>query len=240
MFVPVETEMNDTVTVWYGDGNIFYLHDKEHIILFCLALITLVCFIIPYILFVTFGVYCMRWRRYTNYVRPFVESFHGPYKNGMGYWFGVRVIVVVYIYYIVYALLRGYNISLMLFMQLLGVASLTLIQALIKPFRSPKLNYIDISCLSMLSLQVNITLAINRLFGHIAIYSTASLTLLLLLGFVSLICFHVAIKYSSFRWCPRIKKSQGKDRRLNSIDDDNNKESDEMRRALLLFSDDLK
>ena len=174
VFVPVETEMNGTVTVWYGDGNVFYLHDKEHIILFCLALVTLVFFVIPYILFVTFGVYCMKWRRYVNYIRPFVESFHGPYRNGMGYWFGVRVIVVVYIY-IVYASLRGYNISLMLFLQLLGVASLTLIQALIKPFRSPKLNYIDISCLSVLSLQL-IIVAINRSAVHIVMYCTATLT----------------------------------------------------------------
>ena len=55
----------------------------------------------------------------------------------MGYWFGVCVIVVVYIY-IVYASLRGYNISLMLFMQLLGVASLTVMQALIKTFQKSK------------------------------------------------------------------------------------------------------
>ena len=94
----------------------------------------------------SFGVYCMKWRRFINYIRPFVESFHGPYKNGMGYWFGVRVIVVVYIY-IVYA----YNISLMLFMQFLGLASLTLIQASVKPFRGPMLNHIDISCLSIVS-----------------------------------------------------------------------------------------
>ena len=33
VFVPVKTEMNGTVTVWYGDGNVFYL---EHIILYLL------------------------------------------------------------------------------------------------------------------------------------------------------------------------------------------------------------
>ena len=236
VFVPVETEMNGTVTVWYGDGNIFYLQDKEHIILFSLALVTLVFFVIPYILFVTFGVYCMRWRRFNNYIRPFVESFHGPYKNGMGYWFGVRVIVVVYIY-IVYASLRGYNIQLMFFMQLLGVASLTVIQALIKPFRSPKLNYIDISCLSILSLQLTTILGINRSPEHIVMYCTASLTLLLLLGFISLILYHIVIKYLSFSWCPRIKKYQDKNRRFEGVDDDDEEEPDEMRKALLLFSD---
>ena len=232
VFVPVKTDMNGTVTVWYGDGNVFYLHDKEHIILFCFALVTLMFFVIPYILFVTFGVYCMRWRRFNNYIRPFVESFHGPYKNGMGYWFGVRVIVVVYIY-IVYASLRGYNISLMLFMQLLGVASLTVIQALIKPFRSPKLNYIDISCLSILSLQINTILAINRSSVHIVLYCTASLTLLLLLSFVSLIFYQVWKKYKSSRWCPGKKV---RNRRYE--DDEDYIEPDEMRRALLFFNDD--
>ena len=231
VFVPVETEMNGTVTVWYGDGNIFYLLDKEHIILFCFALVTLVFFIIPYILFVTFGVYCMRWRRFNNYIRPFVESFHGPYRNGMGYWFGVRVIVVVYIY-IVYASLRGYNISLMLLLQLLGVASLTLLQALIKPFRSPKLNYIDISCLSILSLQL-IILANNRSSVHVVMYCTATLTLLLLLGFLSLIFYQVWKKYRSSRWCPGKKV---RNRRYE--DDEDYIEPDEMRRALLFFNDD--
>ena len=201
--------MNGTVTVWYGDGNIFYLCDKEHIILFCLALATLVFFIIHYILFVTFGVYSMNWRRFINYIRPFVESFQGPHKNRMGYWFGVRVIVVVYIY-IVYASLRGYNISLMLFMQFLGLASLTLIQASVKPFRSPMLNHIDISYLSIASQQLTTILSINRSSVHVVTYCTASLTLLLLLGFVSLICYQALIKYSSFRWCPTIKKPKTK------------------------------
>ena len=231
VFVPVKTEMNGTVTVWYGDGNIFYLRDKEHIILFCLALAALVFFIIPYILFVTFGVYCMKWRRFINYIRPFVESFHGPYKNGMGYWFGVRVIVVVYIY-IVYASLRGYNVSLMLFMQFLGVASLTLIQASVKPFRSPKLNHIDVTCLSIVSLQLTTILPINRSSVHVVTYCTASLTLLLLLGFVSLICYQVLIKYPSFRWCQRKKILNGR-----YEDDEDYIETDEMRRALLLFND---
>ena len=198
VFIPVKTEMNGTVTVWYGDGNIFYLHDKEHIVLFCLALVTLVFFIIPCILFVTFGVFCMRWRRYINYIRTFVESFQAPYKNGMGYWFGVRVIVVVYIY-IVYASLRGYNISLMLFMQFLGLASLTLIRASVKHFRSPILIHIDISCLSVVSLQLTTILSINRSSVHVVTYCTASLTLLLLLGFVILIC------YQALRWCPGMK-----------------------------------
>ena len=237
VFVPVKTEMNGTVSVWYGDGNIFYLLDKEHIILFCLALATIVFFIIPYILFVTFGVYCMKWRRFNNYIRPFVESFHGPYKNGMGYWFGVRVMVVVYIY-IVYASLRGYNISLMLFMQFLGLGSLTLIQASVKPFRSPKLNHIDITCLSIVSLQLTTILSINKSSVHVVMYCTASFTLLLLLGFVSLICYQALIKYSSFRWCPTIKKSQDKNRRLKAMDDDDD-EPDEMRKALLRWGNNL-
>ena len=120
----------------------------------------------------------------------------------------------------------------MLFMQFIGLSSLTLIQASVKPFRSPKLNQIDISCLSIISLQFTTILSVNKSSVHVVTCCTASLTLLLLLGFVSLICYQALIKYSSFRWCPTIKKSQDKNRRLEPMDDDDD-EPDEMRKALL-------
>ena len=116
----------------------------------------------------------------------------------------------------------------MLFLQFLGLASLTLIQASVKPFRSPKLNHIVISCLSIVSLQLATILSINRSSVHVVTYCTASLTLLLLLGFVSLICYQVLIKYSAFTCCQRKKLLKRYE------DDEDYIETDEMRRALLL------
>ena len=64
-------------------------------------------------------------------------------------------------------------------------------------------------------------------------YCTASLTLLLLLGSISLIIYQVWKKYRSSRWCPGKKV---RNRRYE--DDEDYIEPDEMRRALLFFNDD--
>ena len=86
VYACVKTGSNDTIIVWYGDGSVVYLQDKEHIILFSITIVTL--FVLLYILIVTFGNYLLRWKR-LHHFRSFIESFHGPYKHKLGYWFGV-------------------------------------------------------------------------------------------------------------------------------------------------------
>ena len=68
-------------------------------------------------------------------------------------------------------------------------------------------------------------------------YCTASLTFLLLLGFIILVCYKVWIKFSLLKWCPRIRKYHNKNRRFEGARDCDDEEPDEMRKALLLFSD---
>ena len=80
IYARVKTGNNDTITVWYGDGSVVYLQDKEHIILFTTAIVTVVLFVLPYILIVTFGNYLLRCKR-LHHFRSFIESFHGPYKH---------------------------------------------------------------------------------------------------------------------------------------------------------------
>ena len=129
IYARVKTENNDTITVWYGDGSVVYLQDKKHIILFSIAIVTLVLFVL---LIVTFGNFFLRWK-HLHYFRSFIESFHGPYKRTLGYWFGVRMLVVVYIY-IVFTVLRGVDVFLMLFLQVIIVIPLALLQTYVKPF----------------------------------------------------------------------------------------------------------
>ena len=92
VYACVKTGSNDTIIVWYGDGSVVYLQDKEHIILFSIAIVTLVLFVLLYILMVTFGNYFLRWKC-LHHFQSFIESFHGPYKHKLGYWFGVRILV---------------------------------------------------------------------------------------------------------------------------------------------------
>ena len=84
-YVPVHTAEEGTVVVWYGDGNVEYLSSPQHIVLFTVAVISLLLYIVPYILFVSLGRYCMRWRCVNKYLRPFLEAFQGPYKQEQGY-----------------------------------------------------------------------------------------------------------------------------------------------------------
>ena len=62
-------------------------------------------------------------------------------------------------------------------------------------------------------------------------YCTASLTLLLVLGFMSLIFYQVWKKCRSSRWCLGKKVSNRR------YEDEDYIEPDEMRRSLLFFND---
>ena len=158
-YASVDTSLNSTVTVWYIDGNVVYFGDVGHIVLFCIAIVTMSLIIIPYIMVVTFGAQCLRWRL-VNKFRPFIEAFHGPYKEGKGYWFGVRVASVVYVY-IIFAVLRGHDTNMTILLQLVGLTVLTSIQTWIRPFKSTLVTVVDSICLTMTMVQLAVSLSYN-------------------------------------------------------------------------------
>ena len=188
-YVPVHTAQEGTVVVWYGDGNVEYLSSHQHIVLFTVAVISLLLYIVPYILFVTLGRYCMRWRCVNKYLRPFLEAFQGPYKQGQGYWYGVRMITVVYVY-LMWAVFRGYNFNIMLLMQLTPVTILCIIQASIKPFRSSRLNLVDTFCLILSTCQLQSALPFcdGYYWLSFVIASFNHIILILLMGVIGCQC----------------------------------------------------
>ena len=227
-YVPVHTAQDGTVIVWYGDGNVKYLSSPQHIVLFTVAVTTLLLYIIPYIVFVTLGRYFMRWRCLNKYLRPFLEAFQGPYKQGQGYWYGVRMITVVYIY-LMWAVFRGYNVNLMLFMQLTSVIILCLIQTSIKPFRSSRLNHIDSFCIAMLICQILSAIVFDVRYYWLS-YIMASYN------------YVVAILFFGVIVCGCWEKCKCKFRKEKSHDYDHvvippDEEDDEMRQALIALQD---
>ena len=158
-YASIDTSLNSTVTVWYIDGNVVYFGDVGHIVLFCIATVTVSLITIPYIMVVTFGAQCLRWRL-VNKFRPFIEAFHGPYKIGKGYWFGVRVASVVYVY-IIFAVLRGHSTDMTILLQLVGLTVLTSIQTWIRPFKSTLVTVMDGICLMTTMVQLAVSLAYN-------------------------------------------------------------------------------
>ena len=234
VFVKVKTDMNDTVTVWYEDGNM-YLQDKEHIILFSLAVLTLVFFIFPYVLTVTFGAYLLRWKTF-NHFRSFIESFHGPYKHNLGYWFGLRTMVIVYIY-IVFTAMRGFDISLMLLFQVLALITLALVQAHMKPFRKNSLNKLDSFCLFLSVLQIVLVIVLlpdQNSPSQTLPYAIASLTSVMFCILV-ITLVSKSLKKLLFKKC-NTQHFQA-ERKIYQGSKDFEEEYDEMRQALLILAD---
>ena len=227
-YVPVHTSQEGTVVVWYGDGNVEYLSSPQHIVLFTVAVICLLLYIVPYILFVTFGRYCMRWRCVNKYLRPFLEAFQGPYKQGQGYWYGLRMMAVVYVY-LMWAVFRGYNFNLMLFMQLTPVIILCIIQASLKPFRSSRLNHVDTFCLALSICQLQSALVFGGRYYWLSFVMASFNYILLILLIVVMGCQC----WQKLKCKLRRERSHGRGHVIIPVDE----EDDEMRQALLLLTD---
>ena len=227
-YVPVHTSQEGTVVVWYGDGNVEYLSSPQHIVLFTVAVISLLLYIVPYILFVTFGRYCIRWRCVNKYLRPFLEAFQGPYKQGQGYWYGVRMIVVVYVY-LMWAVFRGCNFNLMLFMQLTPVIILSMIQLSLKPFRSFRLSHVDISCLILSICQLQSALVFGGRYYWLSFMMASFNYIILILMLVVMGCQC----WQKLKYKLRRERSHGHGQVVIPVDEND----DEMRQALLLLND---
>ena len=227
-YVPVHTSQEGTVVVWYGDGNVEYLSSHQHIVLFTVAVISLLLYIVSYIWFVTFGRYCMRCRCVNKYLRPFLEAFQGLYKQAQGYWYGVRMIAVVYVY-LMWAVLRGYSFNLMLFMQLTPVIILCIIQASLKPFRSSRLNHADTFCLLSSICQLLLALVFGGRYYWLSFVMASFKYIILILLMVVIGCQC----WQKLKCKLRRERSHGHGHVVIPVDE----EDDEMRQALLLLND---
>ena len=96
----VHTTHHHPLMVWYFGGNITYL-SGGHLVLFLLSLLTSLLFLLPYLVITTIASHLRKYRL-SKHFRPLIDAYHGPYKDRLGYWFGVRQWLVVFLY-IVYA-----------------------------------------------------------------------------------------------------------------------------------------
>ena len=69
-----------------------------------------------------FGIKMLRSRFIAKYLCPFIDTIHGPYKDNLKYWFGLRLIVMSLVY-IVIAVLQGNNMTLQLVLSLIILGS---------------------------------------------------------------------------------------------------------------------
>ena len=148
VLTPAHIHFNSTnstgeLLVWFRDGNVLYGHNPYHIVLLCVSIAVLSFFIIPFTLVGLFGVKMLRSRFIVKYFRPFIDAIHGPYKEKLRYWFGVRLIVLSLIY-IVIAVLQGSNMTLQLLLLIFILGSFTIAQAIVFPYKNKILNALDL------------------------------------------------------------------------------------------------
>ena len=127
-----ETDGNNITSSlrWMFDGSLEYFHSPKHIILACLAILVLTCFLLPVTVITIFGDLFRRFFRGPWYMN-FLDTFHGAFRFRFGFWIGIRI------------LLRILSIVLKIFLpvdkQLLVTAytimTLLFLQILIRPFR---------------------------------------------------------------------------------------------------------
>ena len=140
-----------TTLVWFTDGSVQYGRDPVHVILMCISIAIILCFVVPYILIGLFGFKLLHFRFAAIYLRPFIDAMQGPYKDKQRYWFGLMLIVRSLIH-ITAAVLQGSNMKLQLlfFIAIIGLYTLGL--SLIKPYKNKLLNALELwFCLILLT-----------------------------------------------------------------------------------------
>ena len=140
-FSTIHRQKESDDMVWYYDGNIRYLHDYRHILLFCLVLIVVCVFILPYGILLV-GIRFFSRFRIINKFRPLIDAYCAPYKDKYRFWFGLRIWVLVVIY-ILFAGLR--NTPRILFIcQSIVLILFIIAQVAVMPFRNIIINWLDI------------------------------------------------------------------------------------------------
>ena len=176
----------ERMVAWQPDPNIEYLK-HEHIPLFLVAMVFTVLFILPLAFALTFPKIVLRSKK-LSYFFPLLDSIYAPYKNKYRYWFGVRIIVLIYLSGME-SILFSYQNSLLL-SAVLAVMLFTIIQAYIHPFKKSINNTLD-----LMFMGIFIILGIVSLYLHPDTSDNKEYITVNILGGVAFLLFCVIILF---------------------------------------------
>ena len=205
VLTPAHLHFNSTnstgkLLVWFKDGSVLYGQNPYHIVLLCVSIAVLSLFIVPFTLIGLFGVKMLRSRFIAKYVRPFIDAIHGPYKEKLRYWFGVRL-VVLSLMYIITAVLQGSNISLQLLLFVFILNLFIIAQAVVLPYKNKILNGVDLWFMVLLSVNfttsLSFTLSENTRANNIM---TSVEIILCSITYLVILIYHMFILMSRFRF----------------------------------------
>ena len=192
------TNSSGKLLVWFKDGSVLYGQNPYHIALICVSIAVLCLFIIPFTLVGLFGVKLLRSHFIAKYVHPFIDAIHGPYKEKLRYWFGVRL-VVLSLMYIIAVVLQGSNMSLQLLLFVFILNGFIIAQAVVLPYKSKILNGLDLWFMVLLLVNfitsLSYTLSDNTRANNIM---TSVEIILCSITYLVILMYHMYISMSRF------------------------------------------
>ena len=192
-FVTIVSEGEDDKIVWFFDGT-QDISDPISIFLILLGFLTLVGFILPYMVFFTFSTHIQQCVNSTR-LNAYVDATLARYKHKLRFWFGARLILTSVIYVIIAN--RGTeNPKFSLALELSLLMGFSVIQAYVRPFKSLGVALLDLSfLLNLISLTLGAlyTTQNGAMYQNHEILVTFSQSLTLLTN-VGIILWHLIKK----------------------------------------------
>ena len=205
VLTPAHIHFNSTnnstgkLLVWFRDGSVLYGQNPYHIVLLCVSIGVLCLFIIPFILVGLFGVNMLRSRFIAKYFRPFIDAIHGPYKERLRYWFGLRLVILSLIY-IITAVLQGSNMTLQLLLLTFILNLFIITQAIVLPYKNKILNVLDLWFMVLLLVNSVTSLSYSSSENTTAINIATTVQIVLcVITYIVILMYHGYISISRLR-----------------------------------------
>ena len=195
--------------VWLYDANIDYLSEK-HIPLFITAVLVFIFLFLPYTLLLLFGQWLqaishLRFFSWVNRLKPFMDSYHAPYKAKHRYWPGL-LLVLRFVLLLVFALNPQQDPSINLLSILVGTGML-IVWAWISGgvYRNWCLDALEGSFALNLIILVGATYHVNHSGGHqLAVrYTSVSIALV---TFFAILAYHIFQQVRSTKLWKKVPK----------------------------------
>ena len=96
-FTSLSVENGTIQNVWLLDGNLVFLRD-HHIALFLVGMLAVFGYILPFTSLLVLGPFLQahsgyKLLRWISKLKPFLDAYHGPYKDKFRYWTGLMLVV---------------------------------------------------------------------------------------------------------------------------------------------------
>ena len=140
--------------VWYNNGAIEY-NSESHVWLMAITSTVAGLILIPYFIVMLLGNFLLKFDKLREYIRPFYEAIHAPYRRNKWYWFALHQLFVLFTY-ISETFSKG---RVPLFLSLLLIYHILFyLQTKSAPFRYKTLNWLNL----MLLLALNIVFLVSH------------------------------------------------------------------------------